>query len=402
MTKGYKILLIGLTAMLGILIYLEASAPDPVDWTKSYSIKDKIPYGKYIFFETLKEQAEDFNLISEPPLDFIKDSAVSGTYVFVYDGVWFEDHAQEELLEWVEKGNTLFISAEYSHIFDADTLNLEFKHGIHGDKIISYPEYNFANPQLKSPQPYVFERDESINYFNKIDTLNHTVLGWTKFEKEDHEISKQVNFLRVSHGKGELLFHTSPEVFSNFFLLKHNNYEYIEKLLAYLDLKNEIYFDAYLDPKYNWKMFYSSPLYVILLNKYLKWGYYLLIIGVVLFIIFEGKRKQKAIRVISPLKNKSYEFTRSIAGMYLDQKDHTAIAHKRIDQFLEYVRTDLRTAVNKVDKDFVDRLEELTDLSQEEIYDLFEEIRTLQAKGNISKKELKLLNKKINHFKKNS
>ncbi|HLS30708.1 MAG TPA: DUF4350 domain-containing protein [Flavobacteriaceae bacterium] len=402
MSKGYKILLIGLTTMLGILIYLEASAPDPVNWTKTYSIKDKIPYGKYIFFETLKEHTENLNLIGEPPLQFIRDSSISGTYMFIYEGIIFEKHSQEEFLEWVEKGNTLFISAVYSHIFDSDSLKLEFKHGIHGDNIINYKEYSFANPNLKSDEPYIFERDENLNYFSKIDTLNQTVLGYENFVKEDKEVFKEINFLRIPYGKGELLFHSSPEVFSNFFLLKNDNYEYMERILAYLDLENEIYFDAYLDPKYNWDMFYSSPLYVILLNKYLKWGYYLLIIGVILFIVFEGKRKQKAIRVISPLKNKSYQFTRSIAGMYLDQKDHTAIAHKKIEQFLEYVRTNLRTEVNKVNRDLVNRLKELTDLSEEEIEELFEEIRTLQTKENISKTELKSLNKKINNFKKNS
>src|SRR5699024_5958256 len=144
----------------------------------------------------LKEQTENLNLISEPPLEFIKDSANSGTYVFIYEGLSFEENAQQEFLKWVKKGNTLFISAEYTHIFDADTLNLKFKHDVHGDKVISYPEYNFANPNLKSPQPYVFERDESMNYFSKIDTVNQTVLGWTNFEKED----KEINFLRIPYG----------------------------------------------------------------------------------------------------------------------------------------------------------------------------------------------------------
>lgn len=402
MPKGYKILLIGLTLGLGIFIYLEATAPDPVDWTKTYSIKDKIPFGKYIFFETLKDHTENLNLISDPPLQFIKDSSISGTYMFIYEGLVFENHSQEEFLEWVEKGNVLFISAEFSHIFQSDTLNLKFKHGIHGDNIINYTEYSFANPKLKSEEPYRFERDESINYFYNIDAINHTVLGYTNFEKEDKDVFQEVNFIRIPYGKGELLLHSSPEVFSNYFLLKNNNYEYMEKILAYLDLENDVYFDAYLDPKYNWELFYSSPLYVVLLNKYLKWGYYFLIIGVILFIIFEGKRKQKAIRVIAPLKNKSYEFTRSIAGLYLDQKDHTAIAHKKIEQFLEYVRINLRTEINKIDKDFINRLNELSDISEEEIYSLFKEIRTLQSKETISKEELKSLNEKINHFKKNS
>lgn len=403
MSKGYTILLAALILMLGMLVYLEASTADPVDWGKTYSSQDKIPYGTYIFFQNLKEQAQHLNLIKQPPLEFIKDSTVSGTYIFINQGFSFGEHARKDFLQWVEKGNVLFLSAEYSQIFESDSLSLQFEYGIRGKNIINYPEYKFSNPNFKTVEPYIFPRDASISYFKKIDSLNQTVLGWTNFKDENKKnYQEEINFLRIPYGKGELLFHTSPEVFSNFFLLKGNNYEYMEKLLAYLDLEGEIYYDVYLDPNFNPSRFHSSPLYVILLNKYLKWGYYFMLIGVVLFIIFEGKRKQKAIRVIPPLENKSYEYTRSIAGMYLDQKDHTSIAQKRIEQFLEYVRVHLRTEVKKIDKALIHRLNELTDVSEEEIFDLFEEIRNLQVKQNISKKELQSLNKKINHFKKNS
>src|SRR5699024_2864468 len=129
-------------------------------------------------------------------------------------------------------------------------------------------------------------------------------------------------------------------------------------------------------------------------NRYLKWAYYLLIIAVILFVLFEGKRKQKAIKVIDPPKNMSYDYTRTIAGMYLNKKDHATIAHKMIGQFLNYIRVELRTGVDKIDKELIDRLEELTHNPREEIKALFEQLNTMQKARFVSEKDLKSLNKK--------
>src|SRR5699024_10142600 len=131
-------------------------------------------------------------------------------------------------------------------------------------------------------------------------------------------------------------------------------------------------------------------LYVILENKHLKWGYYLLIIGTILFILFEGKRKQQIIPIIEPVKNKSYEYVRSIAGIYLTQKDHLGIAHKVIEQFLEYIRAELRTPFDKIDSQTIERLSILTEISETEIADLFGFIKEIQDRQKITKQELKL------------
>src|SRR5699024_409230 len=198
----------------------------------------------------------------------------------------------------------------------------------------SYPHYNLVNPALAPQRDYVFKHPQPVQYFSRLDTLEQVVLGEAKLEADStYQSDKQINFIKAPLGKGKLLLHTSPQVFTNFFMLSGKNYEYTENLLSYLDLARPIYYDAYHDPG---KAAYLSPLYIILTNKYLKWGYYMLLIGVVLFVIFEGKRKQKAIKVLPPFRNKTYEYTRTIAGLYLDKKDHTAIAHKKIDQFLGF------------------------------------------------------------------
>src|SRR5699024_3622646 len=142
--------------------------------------------------------------------------------------------------------------------------------------------YEFYNEKLKTNSSYIFDRNTTVNFFEEIDTLQQTALGKINIQKNQEEI----NFLKIPYGKGKLLLHTSPETFSNYFLLKENNHEYAEKILAYLDLEKTLNYDVYHDRNYNFPKYYDSPLYVILGNKYLKCGYYFVLIRGFLFIFF--------------------------------------------------------------------------------------------------------------------
>lgn len=397
MPKSYKLILVFLLLLFGLFVYMEASRPEPVDWQPTYSIYDKIPLGTYVFFHSLSDKSTQLEKVDQPPYLFLKDSTIHGTYFFIHQKIGFNKAAKKRLFDWVSKGNTLFVSAYYSNLFDLDSLNLEWRYAKSKKKIISYPQYNLVNPDLRADSMFVFKHNAKLGFFHKIDTARQTVLGLANFNKDTVASTKTgVNLLQIPLGEGRIILSTTPQAFSNFFMLTAENYHYIEKVLAYVDLKEPVYYDVYYDPN---QPSYSSPLYVLFKNKYLKWGYYFLLIGAVLFIVFQGKRKQKAIKVIPRLQNKTYEFTQTVAGMYLDRKDHTAIAHKKITQFLGFVETELRTEVKRVDKDLIKRLAQLTHNSEEEIQLLFKEIQRLQSQSQVSKKELLTLNEMLNNFK---
>ena len=105
-----------------IYTWYEANRPQPVDWSETYSPKDKIPYGTYITYRSLPELfpaskirtsrlsiAEEFGSGRDTP---------AGTYIFV--GLDYRIDALElkHLMRWVEKGNDMFVAAGWI----ADTL----------------------------------------------------------------------------------------------------------------------------------------------------------------------------------------------------------------------------------------------------------------------------------------
>ena len=400
MSKRYKILLVILIALLGTLVFLEANQKDPVNWYPSYSNKDKIPLGTYAFFNELKKQAPQIEEVNVPPFEFLKYGDIkSGAYFFSGNFLMFDKAEAEQLLEWVNKGNTLFLSSNNFSTTLLDTLKLSQKSRIRKNGLENLPQYQLVNPKLELDSWHTFQKDKEIIHFNEIDTLNQQVLGLVQIKDEDlEETEESINFIEAPFGQGKIYIHSSPEVFSNFFLLsKEKQYAYTQNAISYLDLNED---NFYWDNHYSGgKTINTSPLYILLNNKYLKWAYYFILIGAVLFVFFEGKRKQQSIPVRDPLKNKTYEYTQTIAGMYLERKDHTGIAHKMIDQFYHELRLKYHINTQNSNSNLINDIANKTAHSTEEVKELIEFLQLQQHNKMISKEELKEINKRITNFK---
>src|SRR5699024_8624235 len=260
-----KILLVFFLLLFGLFVYMEASRPDPVDWRPTYSIYDKIPLGTYVFFHSLEEESTQLKKVDQPPFLFLKDTTIHGAYFFIHHKLGINKAAKKRLFDWVSKGNTLFASAYYSNLFDLDSLNLEWRYAKLKQQIISYPQYNLVNPDLRADSMFVFKHNTEIGFFHEIDTMHQTVLGLAKFINDTIAHNKMgVNLLEIPMGEGQIILSTTPQAFSNFFMLTAENYHYVEKVLAYVNLEEPVYYDVYYDPN---QPDYSSPLYVLFRNK---------------------------------------------------------------------------------------------------------------------------------------
>ncbi|WP_304037883.1 DUF4350 domain-containing protein [Mesonia mobilis] len=397
MGRSYKIILGALLALLAMLIFLEANQKDPVNWYPSYSITDKIPQGTFVFYESLEKVAK-VEQVNIPPFEFLEDTTTTGTYFFLNASVGIDAAELNKLLKWVEKGNTAVISASYISYPLLDTLKITNDQKIRKNGLENIPQYNFANKDLRSEKYYEFNRDHTLEYFDSLNGKQQKVLGIAKV-KDDNSVQNDslANFVESKFGEGRFLLHSSPQAFTNYFLLDGENFEYAEKFLAYLDLQETIYWDNHYK---NGKIIHTSPLYILLSNRYFKWAYYFVIIATILFIFFEGKRKQKSIPVVDPLRNQTYDYTRTIAGMYLDQKDYRTIAQKIRDQFFIFLQKEFKINV-KEQKNYRQLIEQQTKISSEEIDLLFDQIKALEVKPSVTKKDIEALNRLIIQFKKN-
>ena len=119
-------------------------------------------------------------------------------------------------------------------------------------------------------------------------------------------------------------------------MVEDNNADYTDDILKNLDFEQKIYVDQYYKNQKDLKN--TSLLQYLIANKHLKWAYYLILLTALIYIFFEGKRKQKPIEILKPYENKTYAFTQTIADMYFRKKDHKSIATKQIEHFYAFLK----------------------------------------------------------------
>ncbi|WP_037314855.1 DUF4350 domain-containing protein [Salegentibacter sp. Hel_I_6] len=380
------------------LTYLEATEPEPVNWTPSYMSDDKIPLGSFVFYESWKNTENyEFEEINIPPFEKLADSLGNGTYFFLNNSVGFDPDELDKILEWVADGNQLFISARGISAGLLDTLRLETRVFIPENDLSSKPQLNFENLGLKSKSGFKFKNEFPPLYFHSKDSAEIEILGQINIQGNDK--IKQPNFISSKIGDGKIYLHTTPEAFGNYFLLSDNNYEYAEKILAYINNENPVFLDNYYKAG---KSFYSSPLYILLSDNRLKWAYYFLLAGSILFIIFEGKRKQRAIPVVNPLKNQSYEYAKTVGDLYLEEKEYQELITKKINLFLEYIRTNYKISTKTIDEEFHTLLAAKSGNSVASGKELFNKMEEFSNNTTAGKSEFFKLSEAINNYKSNS
>ncbi|MEM7486680.1 MAG: DUF4350 domain-containing protein [Bacteroidota bacterium] len=383
---------------LGLIFLIEYNKPKKINWSESYVSHHKIPYGTYVFNDLMKTYfPSKTEQVRKSPFEFLsREDTVEGTYLFVNRTINFGEAELNTLLDWTSKGNTLFIASDGFEEQLLDTLHLEQYSIYSGGQLNPIFHHELVNPKLKT-DTISFEKDYYTLAFNQIDTLNTIVLGQVYAEPDSTEInSKNINVIKQPFGNGEIILSTFPKAFTNYFILKDENKDYTAGLLSYLDKEKTILIDNHHK---SGKSFYTSPMYLFLNTKELKWAYYLTLIGALVYVIFEGKRKQRAIPVVTPLKNQTLAFTRTIADMYFESGEQKKITEHKIAYFLEYIRTKLYIATQDIDESFLNRLAIRSNNTLEDVRQLFALIQNMESKVQITDMELQELNRKIEAFK---
>lgn len=197
----------------------------------------------------------------------------------------------------------------------------------------------------------------------------------------------------VPYGKGEVIFVSSPLLFTNYGMLEGNTFVYIFRLMSYLaDLpvyRTEAYVktDAMLVAE-------QSPFREFIKRPPLRWALYLTLLGVVLFMIFTARRRQRVIPIISKPANRSLEFIQLIGTLYYQRKDHVDLVRKKFKLFAEELRKTAGVDISDVNTD--DReyllLAEKTGMNCDRLKKVIRQIRlVLHSEGNISVEEMRSL-----------
>jgi hypothetical protein len=382
---------------LSAFMLLEYNKPKEINWFPSYVASHKIPYGTYVF-NTLIDAVfpNQLTQVYAPPFEFISaNDTLSGTYIFVNNNIEFNKEELHTVLDWTSKGNTLVIAAKNFEEKLRDTLGLDTASFYGGFETSQKQTHTLVNPNFKLTDSVTFDRDTSTPYFSEIDTIKSTVLGQVSI-LADEEQQRLINVLAHPFGDGKIILSTFPEAFTNYFILKGENKDYTAGLLSYLDDTRPIYVDNHYK---SGKAFYTSPMYIFLNTKELKWAYYIALIGALFYVVFEGKRKQRAIAVIPPITNRTLDFTRTISDMYYVQSDQKAIAEHKINYFLDWIRTRYYLGSITKEDDFYSNLSQRSGHSLKFVTRIFSFMEQIRNSEQLTDADLLQLNTLIQQFK---
>lgn len=375
------------------------------DWYENYKVRSKAPFGTYIIYNEFSELFYRYEVtyLRKNIIDYLREDYIPAydevNYVCINDDApKITAAAIEDILSFVAEGNQAFFSLNFFNEDIREALEIELTnldvqaYGIpsklkplHGDLYLKNTDF--------VDQPYSFDRNLRKNYFSAFNPNNTIVLG-----TQDINGKQEPVFLKVYHGKGAIYLHTQPIVFTNYFMLNGKD-QYAENLLSYLPNRITVW-----DPQIRGSKTKDAPnrsesvFSFFYGHSTLKWFLYVSFFGLILFMLFNARRKQRAIPIITAPKNSTVEFTHTISNLYLKNDNHKSLVEKKIQFFLEKVRRMYLIDTNNLNNDFMEKLALKSGNPLRQTKYLINTIIALHKKQECSEEELIGLHKMIENF----
>ncbi|GHA55781.1 DUF4350 domain-containing protein [Pontibacter akesuensis] len=366
------------------LVLLDYFRPKPVDWSETYTREDKIPYGTYALYEVLPGIFKNEPVVSvrEPIYNQLEDSTLEGNHIFINKAFEADSLDVNLLLDFVSRGNQVFIAGERFSSFLADTL--------HFDTAILQSTNPDSTALVFTSQPqarkYTYPPNENSWFIEVEEQAGHVALGRNK--------AGQLNFMKVPFGKGTFYISSAPLAFTNYSLLTMQQSTYAATALSHLPVQ-PVYWDEY---QKQGRPDDQSIFRVLMRYQALKWAYYVGLAALVLFLLFKSKRTQRVIPVLEPPRNATLDFVRVIGNLYFNTGNHKNIAEKNITYFLEYLRLHYHVSTTSLDSEMQERVVAKSGADATQVNEIFRLIHSIRQSKAISDQTLLQLNDYLEDF----
>lgn len=383
MNKTFKIYAVIFIVVMLILALLEVNKKEVTDWRKNFDTNEKSPFGLFIFDHEAKDLFKNkLKKIDQTPYDYYNTHKKESHNILVVE-TDVDTESWNKILDQVSKGSDAMLIVSQIPKEVSDSIG-------YYDSEISFADENVLKLTDKKYQYDFIKLDKfpsgrGFSYIKpKVEVLGKTV------EKNN---SDQANFIKIKFGKGNIYVHCEPLFMTNYYLLKSGNIKYAQDVFSYLDDKETIWF---VESNTKVSRFFMR---FILSNPALKYAWWVLLGGLVLFVFFNAKRKQRIVPVIEPLKNTSVDFVKSIGNLYLQEGDFHDMMAKKAQYFLNKVRLDFLIDTQNLDEEFAKKLQLKTGKTIEMINEAINLIRKAQDPyAHVMKEDLARMKKLLDEI----
>lgn len=428
-------------AVLFILLFvLQIQLPKPFVWQPSYNHLDRQPFGCYVFDSVLKVSLPKGYHVTRLT-SYQLDKQYKNQQIAVLAQIDFSPASVLDIahLENIAKrGGKVMIVSSYEFVNDS----LDTKKYVSSRVVFSGSNYfslRFVTRAIKerdsllydtlywrkydtaySARPFKMYR-ELLSGSVRVDSIPHQVLSYhmmmETYEPEEdslyvgehtldsveldkggymvHEyaMEKVPTAVVVPCGKGEMIYACCPLLFTNYGILDPEISTYLFRLMSQMsDLpvyRTEAYLSKNQVPGVN-----DSPFREFLKRPPLRWALYLAMIGILLFVIFSARRRQRVIPVMAKPGNKSLEFVKLIGTLYYQRHDNRDLVEKKFRYFAEEVRRKIGVDVGDVNHDDEEcqNLASRTGMDFQKVRECIRQVRlVIHLEGNITTEQMRLL-----------
>lgn len=407
-----KGLIIGIGAGVVILVLLtiyfyeeEKKVPkiQTSSWDKTYEVDDKGPYGLYAFKDLLDRSnlAHEVIMIKNQELSIIleqEDPNEHDLYIFIGNRQYLSDRDLKAINIFVAKGNSALCVNSESEFTLFTQLNIGYSRAL--DSLTPFANLWLNKDFLGASYrlPYIYKNDTVGNYWSYFeineDYDEYEVLG--KIQGE-HNV-----FFQIDHVDGYFYYHSLPYFFTNISILNdEEGLEYAEDVISFLPDGNIYWDERSKNPPSHQRV--TSPLQFILNNPPLLWAYLIFIGSLILYLVFNSRRKQRIIKGKEVNENQSLSFINTISQIYRSSNRPDKLFELKRKTFTAYINKKYYFNFSKITLDNAKIIAEKSEIPIEKIEEIvlfFEE--KLKIPSRVTNEDIIAINTKIEYFYKNA
>jgi len=343
----------GAILLLLLVLFFSCSQEKKTNWSITLDSKSKDPYGCCIAYNSLSSLFPNSDIYTD--INFIThiDDIVNQTEsfspknnltIFVTQNFILKEEEFDKVQSYLAMGNYLLVlSNNYSKNISTyfQVTEMPIFENQFSSTIYQPDTNNFSIRFNKKYETYQF-----IGRFNEFvferDTLYSDSLNTVGYAVNQH----LPNIIR----SGNFIIARNPLAFTNHFLLQKNNREYYEKLLSYFPLQTKTV--AFFSKKKFGNAESDSDISKLLQIPAIRYAFFIFIALLIIYTLFESKRRQKIIPILPINTNSSLEFAETIGMLYYNKKDNSNLSEKMISYYLEHLRSKYNIKTNELNDAF--------------------------------------------------
>jgi len=394
--------------ILGLILLMRLYSPK-YTWYENLNVSNKQPYGLSTFNALLSESytRDEMKSVLSNNFNLYFNNNPSSDYLFIGTNYWIDSANTQSLIQHISKGNKAFIAT--SHRMN-DFINSWLNDSVDG--IINYKHDTAVIATMIRPDSSKMSYNYKFRYLKKTEFYN-----WNYFTDEFFDLTGRFhpvvlstigdenhpNFISLKIGRGSMYLMTTPMFFSNYYLDSLETFNHLQETWSIFN-PDDVLWDKFSASPYNKPSFTKmkeSPLRYILKNRSLRWAWYLIWITLMLYVVFQSRRKQQVIPLQLIRKNNTIEYSKAIAALYFQGKNHKIIAEEMLTQFYSFIRNRYNIRLDKDKNEQVEKLSVISGINKQTIHTIFRLEIKLKFDKTAESEQLALLYNSVDYFYKN-